>query len=58
LRWLGLGLTGISWVAVPLTGVWCVLSLFLGRKQRALADARAKRDRSSPLTDIAAPEPA
>jgi len=58
LRWLGLGLTGISWVAVPLTGVWCVLSLFLGRKQRALADAQAKRDRSSPLTDIAAPEPA
>jgi AAA family ATP:ADP antiporter len=58
LRWLGLGLTGISWVAVPLTGVWCILSLFLGRKQRALADAQAKRDGSSPLTDIAAPEPA
>ena len=58
LRWLGLGLTGISWVAVPLTAVWCVLSLFLGRKQRALADAQAKRDRSSPFTDIAAPEPA
>jgi AAA family ATP:ADP antiporter len=58
LRWLGLGLTGISWVAVPLTGVWCVLSLFLGRKQRALADAQAKRDRSSPLIDTAAPEPA
>jgi AAA family ATP:ADP antiporter len=57
LRWLGLGLTGISWVAVPLAGVWCVLSLFLGRKQRALADAQAKRGRSSPLTDIAAPEP-
>src|SRR6266550_1185025 len=51
LRWLGLGLTGISWVAVPLTGVWCVLSLFLGRKQRALADA--KRDQTVPLTDVA-----
>jgi AAA family ATP:ADP antiporter len=58
LRWLGLGLTGISWVAVPLTAVWCVLSLFLGRRQRALADAQAKRDRSLPLSDIAAPEPA
>jgi len=58
LRWLGLGLTGISWVAVPLTGVWCVLSLFLGRKQRALAEAQARRHPSSPLTDIAAPEPA
>jgi AAA family ATP:ADP antiporter len=57
-RWLGLGLTGISWVAVPLTGVWCILSLFLGRKQRALADAQAKRDRSSPLTDVPAAEPA
>lgn len=58
LRWLGLGLTGISWVAVPLTGLWCVLSLFLGRRQRALADTQAKRDRSSPLTDIAAAEQA
>jgi AAA family ATP:ADP antiporter len=57
LRWLGLGLTGISWVAVPLTGVWCVLSLFLGRKQRALADAQPKPDRSPPIADIA-PEPA
>jgi AAA family ATP:ADP antiporter len=57
LRWLGLGLTGISWVAVPLTGVWCVLSLFLGRRQRALADAHPKQDRSPPVTDIA-PEPA
>jgi AAA family ATP:ADP antiporter len=58
LRWLGLGLTGISWIAVPLTGVWCILSIFLGRKQRVLADAQADRDRSSPLTDIGAPEPA
>ena len=37
LRWLGLGLTGISWVAVPLASVWCVLSLWLGRKQATLA---------------------
>jgi AAA family ATP:ADP antiporter len=58
LRWLGLGLTGISWIAVPLTAVWCVLSLFLGRKQRALADAQAKRDRPPPFTDIAQAEPA
>ena len=28
--------------------------LRLARKQRALVDAQAKRDRSSPLTDIAA----
>ncbi len=37
LTWLGLGLTGISWVAAPLAGVWCLLSLWLGRKQVALA---------------------
>jgi AAA family ATP:ADP antiporter len=42
LRWLGLGLTGISWAAVPLVAFWCVLSLWLGRRQVALADARAK----------------
>jgi AAA family ATP:ADP antiporter len=39
LRWLGLGLVGISWVAVPLGAIWCVLSIWLGRKQRTLADA-------------------
>ena len=39
LRWLGLGLTGISWIAVPLTGLWCILSVWLGRKQAALARA-------------------
>ena len=57
MRWFGLGLVGISWVAVPFAAIWCVLSIWLGRKQRALADAQAKRDRSSPLTDIAAAEP-
>jgi AAA family ATP:ADP antiporter len=42
LTWLGLGLTGISFVAAPLAAGWCVLSLWLGRRQVALADARAK----------------
>jgi AAA family ATP:ADP antiporter len=40
LHLFGLGLTGISWVAVPLTGLWCGLSLFLGRRQIALAKER------------------
>jgi hypothetical protein len=40
LKWLGLGLTGISFVAAPLAALWCVLSLWLGRKQKALASAR------------------
>jgi ATP:ADP antiporter, AAA family len=40
LTWLGLGLTGISFVAAPLAAIWCVLSLWLGRKQVALARER------------------
>jgi hypothetical protein len=58
MRWLGLGLAGISWVAVPIGAIWCVLSIWLGRKQRALADAQAKRDQTASVGDIAAPEAA
>jgi ATP:ADP antiporter, AAA family len=54
---LGLGLSTISYIAVPVVACWCALGVWLGRKQRALADAQAKRE-ASPLTDIAAPEPA
>jgi ATP:ADP antiporter, AAA family len=32
----GLGLSAISFIAVPLIGLWCALSLWLGRKQIAL----------------------
>ena len=53
-----LSLNAISWIAVPVTAVWCALSIWLARKQRVLADAQAKQNRSSPLTDLAAPEPA
>ena len=53
-RWFGLGLVGISWLAVPIGAIWCVLSIWLGRRQRVLAEA--KRDQSLPLT--AAPEAA
>jgi ATP:ADP antiporter, AAA family len=41
LTWLGLGLTGISFVAAPLAAGWCVLSLWLGRRQAALAERDA-----------------
>ena len=34
LTWLGLGLTGISYVAAPLAALWCVLSIWLGRNRR------------------------
>jgi AAA family ATP:ADP antiporter len=40
LNWLGLGLTGISFVAAPLAGIWLVLSLWLGRRQAELAHER------------------
>jgi AAA family ATP:ADP antiporter len=41
LTWLGLGLTGVSFVAAPLAAIWCGLSIWLGRKQAALADTRS-----------------
>ena len=56
MRWFGLGLVGISWVAVPFAAIWCALSIWLGRKQRQLAEA--KRDQTSPLPGAAAPEAA
>jgi hypothetical protein len=31
-----------SYLAVPLVAFWCGLSLWLGRRQVTLADARAK----------------
>ena len=34
----------ISWIAVPVTAGWCVLSLWLGRKEVALA---AKQEAAS-----------
>jgi ATP:ADP antiporter, AAA family len=39
---IGLGLVGISITAVPMAGVWLMLGLWLGRRQTALADARAE----------------
>jgi AAA family ATP:ADP antiporter len=55
MRWFGLGLVGISWVAVPIGAIWCGLSIWLGRKQRQLAEAKA--DRTVPFRG-AAPEAA
>ena len=37
LAWLGLGLTGVSFVAAPIAAIWLVVSLWLGRKQSAMA---------------------
>jgi AAA family ATP:ADP antiporter len=40
LTWFGLGLQGISFVAAPLAAVWCGLSIWLGKRQAAMAAAR------------------
>lgn len=37
LTWSGLGLTGVSFVAAPIAAVWLLVSLWLGRKQNAMA---------------------
>lgn len=37
LQALGLNLSTISWVAVPVAAAWCALSVWLARKQAALA---------------------
>jgi ATP:ADP antiporter, AAA family len=58
LQALGLGLSGISYIAVAVVAAWCGLGVWLGRKQRALADAQAKRDQTASVGDIAAPEAA
>lgn len=44
---LGLGLNAISWVAVPVTAGWCVLSVWLARKQVALASQRWTENQES-----------
>ena len=36
LVWLGFGIAGIAWSAVPLAGLWLLLSLWLGRRYREL----------------------
>jgi AAA family ATP:ADP antiporter len=55
---LGLGLSTISYIAVPVVACWCALGVWLGRKQHALADAQMKRDQNASLGDITAAEPA
>ena len=40
LTWLGLGLTGISFVAAPMAAIWCALSLWLGGRQQTMARER------------------
>ena len=39
LTWLGLGIAGIAYSAVPLAAVWLVIALWLGRRYRALQES-------------------
>jgi AAA family ATP:ADP antiporter len=57
-NWLHLSLNTISWIAVPIMAGWCALSIWLARKQRALAEAQTKPNRSGQVGDVAVPEPA
>jgi len=41
LQELGLGLSAISFIAVPVVAGWCALGVWLGRKQRALAESQS-----------------
>lgn len=43
LVFLGLGMTGISWTAVPFAAAWCGLSLWLGRRQTQFAGSSDDR---------------
>ena len=52
----GLGLRAISLFTVPIVAGWCTLSLWLGRKQRTLAEAQ--HTTRSPGVAGPAPEPA
>jgi len=57
-----LSLAGISFVAVPLSAVWLMLGLWLGRKQAVLAEALTARRPSrlspmDPLPDQSLPTP-
>ena len=51
---LGLGLTGISYAAVPMCAVWLALGLWLGRRQAFLAGAQS----NVPLTGALEVKPA
>jgi len=41
LTWLGLGIAGIAYSAVPLAAAWLVIALWLGRRYRALQASEA-----------------
>jgi ATP:ADP antiporter, AAA family len=53
LRWLGLGLAGVSWVAMPLAAAWWGLSIWLGRRQAVAGRVLEGPPRAGQRADIA-----
>ncbi len=51
--WLGLGMSAIAFVAVPICGLWLAVGYWLGRRQEVLARQQARGDTAMP--PIAAP---
>ena len=47
LRSLGLGLSGIAWLAVPLAGMWALLAYRLGREQTKMAQTQQSEKQES-----------
>lgn len=42
IAWLGLGISGLSFIMVPFCALWIALAVWLGRKYRTLQGARAQ----------------
>lgn len=48
LTWLGMGLTSVSFVAVPLAALWLLISVWLGKKQSVMARERPPKIEARP----------
>ncbi|HEX8280190.1 MAG TPA: hypothetical protein VF551_02335, partial [Chthoniobacterales bacterium] len=44
---LGLGISAISYLAVPIVAIWCAIGVWLGRRQLALSREREAHSRAS-----------
>ena len=52
--WLGLGMSAIAFVAVPICGLWLAVGYWLGRRQESLARTQARGDVAAPPAAVAA----
>ena len=55
MTWFGLGMAGIAFTAVPLSGLWLLISLWLGKRQAEMVrDGRTTADRPAvPASSLA-----